>query len=42
MLARDLAAADVVVGYDFSFGRGRAGDVARLEALGPELASAWR
>jgi riboflavin kinase / FMN adenylyltransferase len=27
-----------VVGYDFSFGRGRAGNVARLEALGAELA----
>ena len=37
VLARDLAAADVVVGYDFSFGRGRAGTVARLGELGAEL-----
>jgi len=38
VLARDLAAADVVVGYDFSFGRGRAGDVTRLRELGEALA----
>ena len=37
VLAQDLAAGDVVVGYDFSFGRGRAGNVARLAALGAEL-----
>jgi riboflavin kinase / FMN adenylyltransferase len=37
VLAQDLAAADVVVGYDFSFGRGRAGTVARLGELGSEL-----
>jgi len=37
VLAQDLAAADVVVGYDFSFGRCRAGNVARLAALGHEL-----
>jgi riboflavin kinase / FMN adenylyltransferase len=37
VLAQDLAAADVVVGYDFSFGRGRAGNVARLATLGGEL-----
>ena len=37
VLAQDLAAADLVVGYDFSFGRGRAGNVARLAALGAEL-----
>ena len=37
VLAQDLAAGDVVVGYDFSFGRGRAGNVARLTALGREL-----
>jgi riboflavin kinase/FMN adenylyltransferase len=37
VLRRDLDAGDVVVGYDFSFGRGRAGDAARLTALGAEL-----
>ncbi|HVV53231.1 MAG TPA: bifunctional riboflavin kinase/FAD synthetase [Polyangia bacterium] len=37
VLAEELGAADVVVGYDFSFGRGRAGTVARLSALGAEL-----
>jgi len=37
VLAQDLAAGDVVVGYDFSFGRGRAGNVARLTELGHEL-----
>jgi riboflavin kinase/FMN adenylyltransferase len=37
VLAHDLAAADVVVGYDFSFGRGRAGNVERLGELGREL-----
>jgi riboflavin kinase/FMN adenylyltransferase len=37
VLRRDLDARDVVVGYDFSFGRGRAGDTRRLAALGAEL-----
>jgi riboflavin kinase/FMN adenylyltransferase len=37
VLARDLGARDVVVGYDFSFGRGRAGDTGRLAALGAKL-----
>jgi riboflavin kinase / FMN adenylyltransferase len=37
VLAQDLAAGDLVVGYDFSFGRGRAGSVTRLAALGAEL-----
>jgi riboflavin kinase/FMN adenylyltransferase len=37
VLAGALGARDVVVGYDFSFGRGRAGDTARLRALGDEL-----
>jgi riboflavin kinase / FMN adenylyltransferase len=37
VLAQDLAAGDLVVGYDFSFGRGRAGNVARLGELGAEL-----
>ncbi|HLK93861.1 MAG TPA: bifunctional riboflavin kinase/FAD synthetase [Polyangia bacterium] len=37
VLGQDLAARDVVVGYDFSFGRGRRGDVALLSALGAEL-----
>lgn len=34
MLAGDLHAAHVVVGYDFSFGKGRRGDVTLLETLG--------
>ena len=34
VLARDLGARDVVVGYDFSFGRGRAGDTRLLAELG--------
>jgi riboflavin kinase/FMN adenylyltransferase len=37
VLAQDLAAREVVVGYDFSFGRGRAGNVTQLGALGAEL-----
>ena len=37
VLAQDLGAGDLVVGYDFSFGRGRAGNVARLAGLGAEL-----
>jgi riboflavin kinase/FMN adenylyltransferase len=37
VLARDLGARDVVVGYDFSFGRGRAGDATRLRELGGTL-----
>ncbi|HEY4392882.1 MAG TPA: bifunctional riboflavin kinase/FAD synthetase [Polyangia bacterium] len=37
VLVQDLAAADVVVGYDFSFGRGRTGTVARLGELGGAL-----
>jgi riboflavin kinase / FMN adenylyltransferase len=37
VLRRDLDARDVIVGYDFSFGRGRAGNVARLVALGDSL-----
>lgn len=34
VLARDIGVRDVVVGYDFSFGRGRAGDASRLRELG--------
>ncbi|HEX4510713.1 MAG TPA: bifunctional riboflavin kinase/FAD synthetase [Burkholderiaceae bacterium] len=34
VLARDLRAAHVVVGYDFSFGKGRRGDTAMLGDLG--------
>jgi len=34
VLARDLGARDAVVGYDFSFGRGRAGNAAMLGTLG--------
>jgi riboflavin kinase/FMN adenylyltransferase len=37
VLRRDLDARDVIVGYDFSFGRGRAGNVSRLFALGDSL-----
>lgn len=37
VLHGDLHAAHVVVGYDFSFGRGRRGDTAMLEALGSQL-----
>lgn len=37
ILHRDLQARHVVVGYDFSFGRGRRGDVTRLEAFGRDL-----
>jgi riboflavin kinase/FMN adenylyltransferase len=37
VLSRDLGARDVVVGYDFSFGRGRAGNAGRLTALGAGL-----
>jgi riboflavin kinase/FMN adenylyltransferase len=36
-LVRDLGAADVVVGYDFTFGRGRAGNVQRLQEWGTAL-----
>lgn len=37
VLVRDLGASSVVVGPDFRFGRGRAGDVQLLETLGREL-----
>lgn len=37
VLGRDLGARDVVVGYDFSFGRGRAGDAGLLAQLGANL-----
>jgi riboflavin kinase/FMN adenylyltransferase len=37
VLARDLSARDVVVGYDFSFGRGRKGDTRLLAAEGAAL-----
>jgi len=37
VLGRDLGARDVVVGYDFSFGRGRAGDAGMLAKLGASL-----
>ena len=36
VLGRDLGARDVVVGYDFSFGRGRAGDAGTAGAAGAE------
>ena len=36
VLQRDLRPASVVVGYDFSFGRGRRGDTAMLETLGAQ------
>jgi riboflavin kinase/FMN adenylyltransferase len=38
VLARDLGARDVIVGYDFSFGRGRTGNAARLSELGAAAA----
>jgi riboflavin kinase/FMN adenylyltransferase len=37
VLARYLGARDAVVGYDFSFGRGRTGDAGMLYALGAEV-----
>ena len=37
VLSRDLHPAHVVVGYDFSFGKGRRGDTALLESLGAGL-----
>jgi riboflavin kinase/FMN adenylyltransferase len=37
VLARDLGARDVVVGYDFSFGRGRKGDTRLLAQEGAAL-----
>jgi riboflavin kinase/FMN adenylyltransferase len=37
VLSGDLHAAHVVVGYDFSFGRGRRGDTTALESLGARL-----
>ncbi len=37
MLVATLGARDVVVGYDFSFGRGRTGDARRLGELGTAL-----
>jgi riboflavin kinase / FMN adenylyltransferase len=37
VLAEGLAAAHVVVGYDFTFGKGRTGTPAELEALGAKL-----
>lgn len=37
VLAGDLHAAHVVVGYDFSFGKGRRGDTAMLETLGARV-----
>ena len=40
VLARDLRASDIVVGYDFSFGRGRTGNVRLLGELGSDLGMA--
>lgn len=37
VLRGDLHASHVVVGYDFSFGKGRRGDTAMLEALGARV-----
>ena len=37
VLGADLRAAHVVVGYDFSFGKGRRGDTALLETLGARI-----
>jgi len=37
VLVARLGAREIVVGYDFSFGRGRRGTPAMLHALGPEL-----
>jgi len=37
VLGGDLHAAHVIVGYDFSFGKGRRGDTALLEALGARV-----
>ena len=37
VLVRDLGAADVIVGYDFTFGRGRSGNVERLREWGAAL-----
>ena len=37
VLRRDLDAREVVVGYDFSFGRERAGDARLLNEMGPAL-----
>jgi riboflavin kinase / FMN adenylyltransferase len=37
MLAERLGAKEIIVGYDFSFGRGRRGNSAMLQALGAEL-----
>jgi riboflavin kinase/FMN adenylyltransferase len=37
VLSRDLGAENVVVGYDFSFGKGRRGDNTLLESLGAGL-----
>jgi riboflavin kinase/FMN adenylyltransferase len=37
VLVRDLGASSVVVGHDFRFGRGRAGDAQLLETVGREL-----
>ena len=37
VLVRDLGAAHIVVGYDFSFGRGRRGDTELLQTLGARM-----